>query len=332
MIDLGDGIWATAEAIETAKSLDTIIFDVDGVLLDVSQSFRKVSSITCQYYLTRTLGWPDDGLFFAPSETELFKRVGGFNSDWSLTNTATLLFLAKGIDAQDRSAATLRALSPTLEEYTAVIGERGGGEDAAIAYLREVIPPDAMQRGLDAWDTALLERIFCEYYAGRSHCKRIYGFEPGIVDQEIGELTKENVIIRANDLPSAFQYGIVTGRVRGELDVAMEMTNLDGHVAPGATMTADDGMHKPDPNGLIALADFMHPSTAAFVGDTLDDMRTVHNYRKVRETPAFLACQVLTGPAGERNRQFFADRGADVIAPNVNALVGWLAKQRNGKP
>jgi hypothetical protein len=60
-------------------------------------------------------------------------------------------------------------------------------------------------------------------------------------------------------------------------------------------------------------------------------MRTVLNYRKMREAPPFLACQVLTGPAGEKNRQFFADAGADIIAPDVNAAMRWL-DEAAGKP
>jgi phosphoglycolate phosphatase-like HAD superfamily hydrolase len=163
-----------------------------------------------------------------------------------------------------------------------------------------------------------------EMYAGRTHCRRVYGFEPSMVDQERGELLNEKVIIDTPALTDRFEYGIVSGRLRGELDVALEMTGLASVVPACATMTADDGLHKPDPNGLIALADRMAFSHAAFVGDTLDDMRTVQNYNAVRLEPDYLACQVLTGPAGEGNRAFFAENGADVIAPNVNALLRWF--------
>lgn len=324
MNDLGNGIWATDRALGLLPTLDTIIFDVDGVLLNVSHSFRQVISRASQYTLVDVLGWPGGEDYMRVADTEYFKRAGGFNSDWALTETAVLLYLAKGVDAEDRSAAALRALSPTLEEYTAAIGERGGGQEAALAYLREQFSPETMERALALYDPEKIQQVFMEMYAGRSHCQRVYGFEPCIVDQEIGELTREQVIIDTDALPSRFHYGVVTGRLRGELDVAMEMTGIGSHIHLDATMTADDGLHKPDPNGLITLAEKMRPTVAAFVGDTLDDMRTVLNYHKVREQPAFLACQVLTGPAGEANRQFFADQGADIIAPDVNALVQWL--------
>lgn len=324
MTDLGNGIWANERALATLPQVDTVIFDVDGVLIDVSQSFRQVISRTTQFYMTEVVGWPGGELYLQPTETEHFKRAGGFNSDWALTQAALLLTLVKGVGMEDRSAAAIRATAPSVEEYMAQTARLGGGMENAKSVLRDALGAEAVTRGEALLDYDKVERIFAEFYAGRSHCRRVYGFEPEIVDQECGELTKETVIIDPAVLDARFQYGVVTGRLRGELDVAMEMTALEEIIHPTASMTADDGMHKPDPNGLIALEERMAPTGAIFVGDTLDDMRTVLNYRKVQENPPFLAAQVLTGPAGEKNRQFFADAGADIIAPDVNALMRWL--------
>jgi HAD superfamily phosphatase len=326
--DVGGGIWATGEALRRVGEVDTIIFDVDGVLLDVSHSFRVCISKTVQHYLEQVLQWSGDGQYMFPHESELFKRAGGFNSDWTLTEAAALLFLAKGVDTCDRRAATLRETSPTLEEYTAEIGKRGGGMDAGLEVLRERIAPDTMERALELWDRDLITRIHCEYYAGRSHCQRVYGFEPEYVDEETGQLVLEKVLIDTSLLPEGYHYGIVTGRNRGELGVALEVTGLEEAIHPERTMTHDEGFHKPDPGGLVALAESMKHGPAVFVGDTVDDLRTVLNYRKERQEPFFLACQVLTGPAGEKNRQFFADEGADVIAPDVNALLKWLTEMK----
>lgn len=324
MTDLGNGIWATDRALEIAPRLDAVIFDVDGVLLNVSGSFRKVIAATTQYFLTRTLGWPGGGEYFTSDQTELFKRAGGFNNDWALAECAIFLFLCKAAASGETSYQALRALPPTVAEYAAEIGRRGGGEENAVACLADAFPEDVIDTAKAMWDKPVIEQIFMEMYAGRTHCKRVYGFEPSLVDQERGELLNEQVIIETPALTGRYKYGIVSGRLRGELEVAMEMTGLGDLVPISATITADDGLHKPDPNGLVELANRMGFANAAFVGDTLDDMRTVHNYRTVRTTPEYLACQVLSGPAGEANRTFFAERGADVIAPDVNALMRWF--------
>lgn len=329
MNDLGNGIWATDEAIALAPRLDAVIFDVDGVLLNVSGSFRKVISATAQFYLTKSLGWPGGGEYLPVEETEYFKRAGGFNSDWALAESAIILNLCKSVASGETSAPALRDLPPSTQEYTIEIGRRGGGLENGVACLRDAFGDESVDEAIALWDCPLIDRISMEMYAGRTHCQRVYGFEPAIVDQERGELLNEYVIIQTDALTNRYRYGIVSGRSRGELDVALEMTGLNGIIHPDATYTADDGPLKPEPDGLMKLANQMAFSAAAFVGDTLDDMRTVPNYRKMQTQPPFLACQVLSGPAGEANRQFFADHGADVIAPDVNVLMRWLEGMGN---
>ena len=45
------------ERLKEIGSIDTIIFDIDGVLIDVKSSFRKVSCLTVKAYLSLVLGW-----------------------------------------------------------------------------------------------------------------------------------------------------------------------------------------------------------------------------------------------------------------------------------
>ncbi len=73
--------------------LDILVFDMDGVLIDVSESYRKTIAKTVQIYLETCLGFKKGS---APLITEehiaSFKMAGGFNNDWDLTS-GLLLFL-----------------------------------------------------------------------------------------------------------------------------------------------------------------------------------------------------------------------------------------------
>ena len=73
--------------------LDILVFDMDGVLIDVSDSYRKTIAKTVQIYLETCLGFKKGS---APLITEehisSFKMAGGFNNDWDLTS-GLLLFL-----------------------------------------------------------------------------------------------------------------------------------------------------------------------------------------------------------------------------------------------
>jgi histidinol-phosphate aminotransferase len=54
-----------------------IIFDMDGVLVDVSQSYRKAILLTVQYFLGRDID---------QQAIQKLKEEGGYNNDWELTH------------------------------------------------------------------------------------------------------------------------------------------------------------------------------------------------------------------------------------------------------
>ncbi|MCX6732490.1 MAG: HAD-IA family hydrolase [Candidatus Roizmanbacteria bacterium] len=58
------------------KSFDALIFDMDGVLVDVSLSYRKAIKKTAEYFLKRKI---DD------LEIEAIKQRVGMNNDWDAT-------------------------------------------------------------------------------------------------------------------------------------------------------------------------------------------------------------------------------------------------------
>src|SRR5215813_960784 len=82
-----------------APALDTALFDVDGVLIETARSWR-LAVITAVEMLVREVNGLDglDGgqaLLVAPEEVALFKRAGGFNSDWDLAHCLTALCTAR---------------------------------------------------------------------------------------------------------------------------------------------------------------------------------------------------------------------------------------------
>jgi phosphoglycolate phosphatase-like HAD superfamily hydrolase len=165
-------------AIESLRALDTIIFDVDGVLLETSRSIRVVNVLAPAAYLRALPGWsdvPDDLLTSA--DIELFKAAGGFNDDWDLTCAVVLLFLWKSACYDSRNARALHALPPTVAQFTRGIAARGGWLRSAEAIVFEQATPDQAQAVRAQYDPPRMQRIFQELWAG-DLCSRVYGFAP----------------------------------------------------------------------------------------------------------------------------------------------------------
>lgn len=56
--------------------VDAVLFDMDGVLVDVSQSYRQAIKLTAEHFLNMPV---------SKSDISDFKNRGGFNNDWELT-------------------------------------------------------------------------------------------------------------------------------------------------------------------------------------------------------------------------------------------------------
>jgi phosphoglycolate phosphatase-like HAD superfamily hydrolase len=141
-----------------------------------------------------------------------------------------------------------------------------------------------------------------------SHPEHIHG--PGYLD-------KETVLLDASLLPKKTKTGVLTGRIKAETQIALERAGILDRIEEATWVTEDDGIRKPDPRALALLQDRMKFRNGIYIGDTLDDLRVVQNFR---ESPAggkarIFSCLVLSGPAGASNRRAFLEAGAEIVAP-----------------
>ena len=75
--------------------IDLLIFDMDGVLVDVSRSYRQAIQQTVQIYFETCLGLKKSRRSLITKEDiSIFKSIGGFNNDWELTSALILYLLS----------------------------------------------------------------------------------------------------------------------------------------------------------------------------------------------------------------------------------------------
>lgn len=315
-------IHVTPHAQEQKARLDAVIFDMDGVLLDITQSIRRVNCLAVPFYLREVLHWPVGDDLLTSADIELFKHAGGFNDDWDLTYALVLHYLWKGREHPDASPETLNIIQPNLARYAARIKDRGGWLRAAEEIVFEHLSKDDRLAIETYYRKPVIRQCFQELFAGE-HCQRLYGF-PATLYTGRGLVNDDCPLLDLTKLPTDKKLGVQTGRTLEEAEIGLEMTGLDSIIPPAHVVTKRDGFHKPEPGGLALLQQRLGFQNAVYIGDTLDDLRTVRRFNEGHYGATFLSAQVLTGPAGAANEKLFRTEGADLVAADINTVLDWL--------
>lgn len=288
---------------------EVIVFDIDGVLIDTSMSFRCAVSRTVQYYMTKVLGYEDTGILIQPEEVQLFKLAGGFNDDWILSQSAILFFTYKALKFAVKDTNSIRLLPPSLIDFTSSISYEGEGLRKTKDYLAS-LDGNVLDRAEKRLDRKFIIRIFQEIYAGSRYINRLYGSDP-ILGTEEGLWKNEKVILDRGLLLTDIHYGIYTGRTATETELALELLNLE--LPPQAIITMNSSIVKPDPRGLNLIKEYYKKDTLAFIGDSMDDILTAVNANAI---PVAIAKDDLS-------REKFS-RYTNLIFNNVNEYLRYI--------
>jgi HAD superfamily hydrolase (TIGR01548 family) len=228
---------------------------MDGVLIDVSESYRKTIAKTVQIYLETCLGFKRRS---APLVTEehisSFKMAGGFNNDWDLTS-GLLLFLISisGLPPlrgqtsfasieeipqylRKRSSRfswslTKQALQHHVFDFAREVKSCGGGLKGIHRVLRKT-----RKASWGGWvyhsgeiDTAnVVKRIFQEIYLGRTFV-RYYSLRRLFYHGQGDSLREKPLIPRRilSALHKRVRMGIASGRPRVEAELALKRFQID---------------------------------------------------------------------------------------------------------
>ncbi|MEF8801274.1 MAG: TIGR01548 family HAD-type hydrolase [Halolamina sp.] len=302
---------------------DAVVLDVDGVLVDVADSYRRAILETVKRR---------HGTTIERATIQRFKDAGGFNNDWELTDAAVLFVLAQQAgydgDVDERRSAASRTQSNLAAEFTDAIAAH---EERGLAAARAVVAEAAAEQGFDAdeveaaWNPEGVRETFQALYLGAELYREIEGAEPPF--EAPGYIHDEPVIVEPDTietLQSRDDVGVLTGRPAAEAEIALERAGLS--VPEAHCFTMDDWEEgKPHPNALTTLAARFDAETTVFVGDTLDDVRTAVNAAEADPDRTYHGVGVLTGGlSGESGRRKYEAAGAATVMDSVNDLPDLL--------
>ncbi|VVB65735.1 Pyrophosphatase PpaX [Candidatus Gugararchaeum adminiculabundum] len=292
-----------AEGIQIRKGLarrkiDCFVFDIDGVLIDVTQSFRKAIVETVKKYC----GLVGIGkVEFGPEEVRKFKNAGSFNDDWELTYAAVLYFILKKNGAVKG-----------LEEYLKMVVEHGEG---IVGAKKVAVKCSACAEDIEKfWDVSEeneMNKIFEEFYFGKLYSKvynekNEYYFDEGFVETEKALVSKSLL----DNVPG--KLGAFTGRTKAETDYGLNRIGIARYFDCLVCME-DVKKKKPDPEGLVKCIERMKckKENACYIGDGESDVRAA-------KSAGVLFIAVINGVADEK---LMKKLEAEVILENTSDLL-----------
>lgn len=232
----------------TPISIDCLVFDVDGVLIDTSRSYPEVIR-RCVESMWQTAGGVCDARGYSDELNEVLKLHGSFNDDYDIAWSLLCISASRG---DPTSGARLSECLPSSDELSDIISSCSG---------------DCVSWALDA-----LPRTF-ERSITRALCDRMYfgeDGEPPAYSAEVPQLKRDWKEL-------ALPVYIYTGRDMREWGAAKDVLGwLD---FPDERVVArDSGMMKPSPSGLAHICRTFGHTSPAFFGDTASDRMALESF------------------------------------------------------
>lgn len=329
---------------------DVIIWDIDGVLVDVRNSYRKAIIETVQYYFTGLIGLDLEKKLITFRDTQRFKLAGRFNDDWKVTYASVLCFLTKlvheldgeivagdpggdvlGMVSELRKLGTTRCLDLELdlEDITGKIKMHEGGLEGTKKALEEISGRD-YKVAEKFWFQPLIKRVFQELYLGKLLFREKYGEEPLFIKGE-GFIWNEKPLIDSvtlKKLRERFFMGVATGRERFEAEFVLNKHGFKRFIPLDLIISSEDiAIGKPEPDQLLECKrricekyDLSEKETkAVYVGDSIDDV-------VASKKAGFYSIGCLSAVSGkeekDRLRSEFLKLCCDLILKDANGMLG----------
>ncbi|MCX5818911.1 MAG: HAD hydrolase-like protein [Deltaproteobacteria bacterium] len=300
-----------------------IVFDMDGVLIDVSGSYRETVRKTARLFFAGAKGFeslPDP--LFPLTDLASLKQTGGLNNDWDLTAlTLHLLFEQVKINAAPSSAEDAAVSEETIHNcdvsdlslflktsarpLTELLERHGRRNESFVARCYRD----------DVGTGNVIKQIFQEIYLGPSLFGKHYGLEPRFWTEE-GLIYRETLLIDPAllaDLARDHIMAIATGRPLAEADFPLDrfdlrkyfqtVITLDDSIMEEERIFRESGtrvsLKKPDPYMLDRIPHLIgRPFEGCYyLGDMPDDMQAARasktGYKAVGVTVSSAEPEVL---------------------------------------
>lgn len=262
----------------------TIIFDIDGTIVDTEKSYSEAIKQTVLTYLA-FLGLKK--CFLKNKDIQTLKNIGGFNNDWD-TVSAFLSYFLSFVNLTNSKLLKIDLTMPqkinyhyqfktkpnSLETFFKTIKQYGLNNSVKIKQYYKV--EDLLFDYGSLLKTNLVQRIFQEIYLGKKLFIDFYQATPFFYKKNKGLYIKEKLLLNKKllcKLAKNNKLAIATGRVYKEAVLVLERFKIKQFF--DLIISDDDVLaqeRKPKPCILYLVAKKLKTDSYLYIGDLLDDV------------------------------------------------------------
>jgi len=295
---------------------DSIIFDCDGVLIDVTKSYDVTINKTISYVLKEIANITVD----TPLTNEIllkFKSTGGFNDEIDITYSGILCFIA----AEKLNKNPTEFISEVLDN----------ADDSGIVYAENFLSKinvdisDIKSRlGYPSTDkNDLIHATFDQLFFGPELYSKIFQKKSNF--SEKGFIENDNVIVNSELIEAlkkrfSDKIAIVTGRgsnaISSSLKEILNQFNVENSV-----FLEDESrdIAKPNPQSLIRAMKGLDSKNCLYVGDSMEDMILAQKASELGFKATF--CGIYgSGKLPDMKKELFAKYNVPLILQSINQL------------
>ena len=310
-----EGIYIDDSKMDNLDEIDSIIFDCDGVLIDITKSYDLTIIKTTKYVLnnfTKINNVIDVDFKIIDG----FKSTGGFNDEVDLTYAAIISLVAANQLGKDQTSFIFDVINNA--DYNGIASVE--------KYIENLTDISNIKKQLSypgPHHTNPLYQIFDQLFYGPELYEKLFEnpskfSEPGLIEQD--DVLLNNLLIEKLQKKFNSKIAMVTGRgkesVRYSLKTLLNTFNLKHSV-----FLEDEPreLAKPNPLPLLNSIKGMKSISAMYVGDSMEDFIMANEVTKLGTKTTF--CGILgTSKHPQEKLELFKKNNAVLVLDSINLL------------
>jgi len=298
-----------------STQFDSIVFDCDGVLVDITNSYDQTIIKTTKYVL-ESLAKINDSIEIDFKIIDGFKSTGGFNDEVDLTYAAILTIVAA------------KKLNKDQTEFMNLVIKNSDstGIKSVETFLNNQVDISQIIEQLSypgSHKDNILYQIFDQLFYGPELYSKLFNTkskfsEPGLIENDI--VIFNNSLSEKLENKFKNKISMVTGR--GKESVKYSLKNLlDKFDLKNSMFLEDESreLAKPNPQSLVTSITGMNSKFCLYVGDSMEDFIMAKKATILGNNTTF--CGIIgTSKNPEEKLQLFKQNEAILVLDSIDLL------------